>query len=401
MKILTLLGVASLLANAALLAVVGYGVLASKPPQPGPVATPSPADTTPGVAAEPKDIWTSLNSDSLATKRDVLQAEGFPPGAIRAILAAQIREQFAARRKSLEAASQDQPYWKNPIPNREVQAQLRALFNEEQKILRELLGPDPINSHAARLRREFPHLTPEKTDQVAAIRERYDEMRQEVYGTSRGSITPSEREKINSFEKAMHQEIASVLSREELENYDLRTSNTANQLRHSLADFNATEAEFRALFRLQSEFDQQHRFVGGGQTQEQQKTRNDAYKMLNDDIAATLGPARFAEYQRSSDYNFRQTNLLVSRLNLPPDTATKLYAVQKEVEERRTAFYRDMAGRPPATSEQLTTLANDATARITTIFGGNKTATEFYKQYGGSWLTNLTPRPAPAPSAKK
>ncbi len=35
MKILTLLGVASLLANAALLAVVGYGVLAPKPPRLG------------------------------------------------------------------------------------------------------------------------------------------------------------------------------------------------------------------------------------------------------------------------------------------------------------------------------------------------------------------------------
>ena len=189
-----------------------------------------------------------------------------------------------------------------------------------------------------------------------------------------------------------------MLTPEEFDNYDLRTSNTANHLCYLLADFNTTEAEFRALYKLQSAFDDQYRY-GGVMTQEQQRARMDAQKRLNDDISAALGPQRYADYQRASDYNYRQTNQLISRLNLPPETATTLYALQKDIEERRNAIYRDSTPETRSqTTDQVTALANEATTRINAIFGGNKTATDAYKQYGGSWLTNLVPRSAPPPS---
>lgn len=400
MKLLPALGAVSLLGNVALLALLAFGAL-TPPPAPTPAPSPAAPAAAPAPAPAARDIWAGLQAGDLAAQRDILQAEGFPPAAIRALLAAQLRERFAARRKAIEAAQPEQPYWRNPVPDPQAQARLRELMTEEQKALRELLGPDPITSHAARLRREFPRLAAEKIDLIAGIRERYDEQRLEVYGPTRGSLTPSEREKVNQLEKAMRQEIAAVLSPDEFEDYELRTSNTSNQLRFSLGEFNATEAEFRALFRLQSAFDDQYRYVGGGQTVEQQRERSDAHRRLQEDIAATLGVARYADYQRATDYNFRQATALVSRLNLPPETALGLYAVQKDVEERRSSLYRSASPTQPVSREQLAALAADATARITTVLGGNQTATELYKQYGGSWLTNLVPRPVPPPSPRK
>jgi hypothetical protein len=404
MKTTTVIGIASIAANIALLGVIAYGSLASKP------AVRLSTGSSMGASAPKKNAgadgaegWADLASSDLAAQRDRLKEEAFPPSAIRAILAAQIREQFAARRKAIDAGALEQPYWKNPMPDPQSAAQLRALAKEEQKLLRDLLGPDPVNSHAARLRREFPDLAAEKIDQVAAIRERYDEMRQEIYSSGfRGQLTPSEREKINAMEKAMHAEFAAVLTPEELEHYDLRTSNTANNLRYTLANFGATEAEFRALYRLQSAFDEQYRYSGGTMTPEQQRARSDAQKKFNEDIAAALGTARYADYRRASDYNFRQTSQLVSRLNLPPETAMSLYAVQKDAEDRRNALYRNSTPESRGQmTEKLTALANEATARITTILGGNATATAAYKQYGGSWLNNLVPRPPVAPTPKK
>ncbi len=404
MKISTALGLASLVVNAALLGVIAFGSLTTKPEAPAAPAAelPAAAKATAGDAAASANAWAELSANDLAAQRDRLQAEGFPPSTIRAILAAQIREQFAARRKAIDAATANQPYWKNSIADPQTLAQLRALAKDEQKALKELLGPDPLNGNAARLRRELPGVSAEKVDALAAIRDRYDELRQDIYGTTRGQLTPSEREKMNELEKSMHNEFAAVLTPEELENYDLRSSNTANQLRYTLADFGATETEFRALYKLQSAFDDQYRYTGVTMSQEQQRARSDAQKKLNDDIAAALGAERYAEYQRASDYNFRQTSQLVTRLNLPAGTATALYAVQKDVEERRTAIYRDST---PETrgqmTEKFTALANDAKARIDTILGGNKTATIAYQQYGGSWLTNLVPRPAPTTPPKK
>lgn len=398
MKIFPVLGLLSLTANVALLGVLAY---AAFQPQAAPAravavekSTPAPkrAKPAPSVGA-----WSELSSTDLAAQRDRLLAEGFPPSALRAILAAQIRDQFAARRKAIETNLANAPFWKNPTMDLPTQAQLRALAKEEQKALKDLMGSDPIYSHAARLRREFPELAAEKIDQMAAIRERYDELRQDLYGTGfRGTLTPTERDKMNALEKAMHQEFASVLAPAELENYDLRTSNTANSLRYSLSNFGASEAEFRALYRLQSTFDEQHRYTGGTMSQDQQRARSDAQRKLSEDIAAALGAERYADYQRASDYNFRQTSQLVSRLNLPPETATTLYAVQKNIEERRNAIYRDST--PESRSQmtqKLTVLAAEATTRVNAILGGNQTATTAYKQYGGSWLTNMVPRPAP------
>ncbi len=406
MKASTIIGGASLALNLVLLGVLAVGTLDRSAPAvpPAPAASAVAADQK--NSAPPARAWEGLGSTDLAATRDRLQAEGFPPSAIRAILAAQIREQFAARRKAIDASLANQPFWKGFSVDPQIQAQLRALAKEEQQALKNLLGPDPVNSLAARLRREFPDLPGEKVDQIAAMRERYDEQRQDIYGLGRGTPTPSEREKVRALEKSMHQELATLLTPAELENYDLRTSNTANQLRYTLSSFDATEAEFRALFRLQQAYDDQHSYQPGS-TPEQMRQRNEAQKKLNDDIAAALGASRYVEYQRATDYNYRQASQLVARLNLAPETAITLHGVQKEFEERRSALYRNAT---PETRQnltpQLTALQQEATTRVTTVLGGNTTAVNAYKQYGGSWLGNLAPRltppsPPSAPAPKK
>jgi hypothetical protein len=397
-KASTLLVLASLTLNAVLLGVLAFGAFGGAAP-PKPTAPPATRlAPEPSIEAGSRtDAWSELHSTELSLQRDRLQAEGFPPSAVRAILVAQIRERFAARRKAAEAASTDAPFWKNVSLDPQAQAAFRAIAREEQKAIRELLGPDPENGPAARLRQQFPEFPAEKIDQLVAIRERYDEQRQEIFGYSRGQLTPSEREKIAALEKAMHGEFATVLTPEELEHHDLRTSNTANSLRHRLSTFEPTESEFRALYRLQSAFDEQYRFTGTS-TPEQSRLRSEAQRELGLRIAAALGPMRYEEYQRSTDYNFQQANLLVARLGLPPATANTLHAVQKEFEERRNTAYRNST--PSAREElpqQMTALHQEATARISAVLGGNTTAIDAYKQHGGSWLLSMAPRPTPAP----
>jgi hypothetical protein len=129
---MTVVGPVSLLGNLALLAILGAGALTPPSPAPPAPATAAPAAAAPTAAAA-RDIWAGLRADDLAAQRDILQAEGFPPAAIRAVLAAQLRERFAARRRAIESAQPEQPYWRNPVPDASVQARLRALMLEEQK----------------------------------------------------------------------------------------------------------------------------------------------------------------------------------------------------------------------------------------------------------------------------
>jgi hypothetical protein len=395
MKPVNLLALVSLALNAVLLGIFAFGAMdsnASAKRNPPPVVS---KIAEPGTSVpSPLDVWSEVHANELPLQRDRLQAEGFPPSAVRAILMAQIRERFAARRKAAEPGSADAPFWKPIAPDPKNQAELRAIAREEQKAIRDLLGPDPENGPAARLRQQFPELPAEKIDLLAAIRERYDEQRQDVYSYARGQLTPGEREKVAVLEKAMHAEFATVLTPDELEHYDLRTSNTANSLRHRLSTFEPTETEFRNLFRLQRAFDEQYSFTGTS-TPEQSRLRSEAHRDLNQQIAAALGPIRYTDYQRSTDYHFQQASQLVGRLGLPPGTANTLYNVQQEFEERRNAIYRNtIPAKRDELPQQMATLQQEATARISTVLGGNATAIEAYKQHGGTWLVNLAPRPA-------
>lgn len=352
-------------------------------------------------AAMAANLWAEIHSDDLPSQRDKLRADAFPPAMIRAILVAQIRAGFAARRKALEAAQADLPFWRNASPDPNTQAAFRALSKEEQKAIKDLIGSDPENGPAAALRRQFPNFSDETIDQLAAIRERYDQQRMDLFTNIRGpgGMLPDEQAKYDALDKAMHGEFAAVLTPQDLEDYDLRTSNSANQLRYNLVAFNATEQEFRALYKLQSAFDEEFRMLRGTPSEDQMRRRSEGQKQLNDQIKAALGTDRYAEYQRATDYNFRQTTQLVARLELPPETANSLYAVQKEFEQRRNDIYRSSSGGGAAPGserlvEQATALQQEALARVTPILG-SASYVEAYKQYGGSWLANMVPRSPP------
>jgi hypothetical protein len=391
MKTSSLLLAGSLAANVALLAVIAVGGMSgderSRSATPT-MASPKPAST--GSAGADADVWTQVKNADLHSQVERLQAEGFPPSMVRAIIAAQVRESFAARRKALTATN-DSAYWLPPNRDPNTQAALRALGREESKMLKDLLGPDPENGAANQLHRQVPELPADKIDQLGSIRERYDEMRSDLYASIRGTMLPEEREKVNALEKAMHNEFAAVLTPQELESYDLRTSNAASQLRYNLTAFDVTEQEFRALFRLQSAFDEQFGLYTGPTTEEQRRARSDGQKALDENIKAALGDQRYAEYQRANDYNYRTTSQLVARLELPPATTDQVYALQKEFTERMNAL-RTV---PPAErASQVASLATEAQTKLTASLGAR--GYEAYKQYGGSWLQALQNQARPS-----
>ena len=141
MKISVLCLVASVALNLVLAGLLLLGSAETPPPAPRVVAPrPAPASVSPGP-----ETWNGLRADDLAAQRDRLRAEGFPPEVVRAILAARIHERLAARRKALEGAQADQPFWKDPVNNPARQAEFRALYKEESAALKVLLGADPDN----------------------------------------------------------------------------------------------------------------------------------------------------------------------------------------------------------------------------------------------------------------
>jgi hypothetical protein len=357
--------------------------------------TPSLTATAIKTAASPggPDTWSSLRTDDLAQEIKRLEASGFPPHVIRAIIAAHIREQYAARMKALSPDNSNRPFWKNSSSyDAATVSAMRQLYKEEQKAIKDLLGTDPDeNENQMNGRASLSFLSADKADAVKAVITQFDEKRSEAF--SSGFF---DQAKYAALEKEQHEAIASVLTPTELLDYDLRNSMTARSLRDRLLAFEPSESEFRAIYQLQAAFDEKYQsqsYTPGDQ--QAMRARMDGEKQLTNQIKALLTPDRSAVYERLTDYNYVRTSQLVARLDLPATTADQLYAVQKEFEDKRRTIFSGGSTSREEMAEQLTTMKKEATDRLTPLLG-NAANVEVYKQYGGSWLQMFNP-PMPRP----
>lgn len=363
------------------------------------LAAPAPTPVASTAARAGQGFWTSLEGSELPAKVERLRESGFPPNVVRAIVAAQIREGFAARRKALIAASPEPPYWQNAPRDPVLAAALREIDREEQRQVRELAGEPELDDPLMRMSRErgLEFLPAARAADVRKIIREYEERRSDVYSSG---YTMADREKITALEKEQRAAIGRVLTSQELFEYDLRASTTADILREELGAFQPTEEEYRAIYPIRAAFDDRFGVFVPALTPEKMRERNEASRLMATQIKGVLSPERAAEYERSTDYNYRRTSQLVARLELPPETTTQLYNVQKEFDQRRGDLYRNATS--PADrariNEQLRAMQQEAVTRITPLLGGAR-GVEAYKQFGGSWITNMVPRP-PSPARR-
>lgn len=354
--------------------------------------------SAPIVATRPvieAKLWASLATDDLPELVARLRAAGFPKEIVRAIIGGHIAEQFAARRRALDPDESARAFWKDyTVDSRLPLAQLQ-LFREQEKALRNLLGPDAAATDPmtlARQRARFGSLPPEKLDAVQLLASEFDRQRTELFYKT-GTISPADSTRID---RELRTALAAILTPAELEDYDLRSSATGRMLRNELSAFNPSEEEFRAIFKLRQQIDEQFPTSGGFLSQEQMRQRQEAMQNLNRQLTAQFGPDRGAEYARATNYDYRQTSQLVARLNLPPDTTLQLWTVQQDIQQRRLEIYRTTSGTSTADRHAaLASLQTEAVAKVTPLLGGAR-GVEAYRQYGGAWIASLVPPPAPA-----
>lgn len=399
MKALPLVIAASLAANAALVAFVltrsadsttRGAAAASATPALSPKTSALTSSPASSATSNPK-LWSDLNSTSADLPALIarLRAAGFPASVIRAIVTAQVREDFAAKRRALNPTKADLPFWKNDQPtDPKLRLALRDLNREQEAVLTRLLGgPDPDRALFMGIyeRRQYGDLPADKVSQLSTVKRDYDEMRSDIYEASRGgTMLPEDRAKLALLDKEQRADFAQVLTPQELADYDLRSSNTANQMRYNLTAFSPTEAEFRDIFKIQQAFDEKYGQMTPGMTQEQMRLRTEEQKKINEQIKTSLGPERGADYERANDHSYRQAALLAERLNLPKTAATDVWNIQKDLEKRTQALFADNSGAPETRMAQRAALVAEANTKVTAALGERGAA--IYKQNGGYWL---------------
>ena len=348
------------------------------------------------------ETWTNLTTGDLAATGARLQAEGYPPRLQRAILAALISEHFADRHQALADLISAHPWWRGNLygsaTGAKVIAARQLLQRDEKDLLEQLLGPDSSTSDYARARqvRQAGDLPAAKMSELNRINSDYDELISEVRRAAQNILLPEDREKLAFLQQEQRADIAKLLTPDELFEYDLRSSPTASSLRYQLSAFNATEDEYRAIFKVQQAFDAQYPSPEL-MTPDQRRQRGEAQAQLTSQIKAVLPPDRFADYELKTDYSYIQANALVTRLELPPTATADVVAVQKDITTRANAVRSDPALTPDQRNLQLTALGAEASGRLFTTLGDAGLAA--YKQNGGYWLNQLQRPPTPPPPA--
>jgi hypothetical protein len=359
--------------------------------------TPAPAKPVVIAPAPRKQLWPALDmTGDLAVVVTRLRKAGFPADVIRALVSAEINRRYLARNRALTEPDPNAPFWKTQPSfgmSSKSMEEYYQLSRERSKLLRDLFN-DPFfasDEVTSEQRRQFGGLSHQKIDAVQRIEDDYSEMGSQIRAAMNGVILPEDRAKLELLEREKQADLASVLSPEELADYQLRSSPTSRLLARQLGGFDPTEAEFRAIFGAQRAFSEKV-LVGVGGVMDlgavTPEAREAAQAQLVEQLKSALGPTRYADYTRETDRGFQQLVMLAKRENLPSDSAVRAYSMGDTVARESNRIYDDSTLSMEQKTAALQALAQTTRNNLTAILGPTAGAT-YIASVNQRWLNRV------------
>lgn len=265
---------------------------------------------------------------------------------------------------------------------------------EKRELLTALLGsapdekPDLFAGAASQMEAMFDFLPAEKRSKVFEVMQ---DMQTKMQKAMKGGAPDSE-----DFGKMMKESeaaLAAILTPEELLDYNLRFSMTANMMRTQLAGFEPTEQEFLEMFKKRKAHDDEFGVAGMGglnlKGEEKQKQKT-AEQQLNDQIKSLLGQDRYQDYKRAQDFAFQSMYRVADREGLGKDAAVKVYDMKKIAEEQARKLRQDQSLNKEQRNAALQGIRAETENSIRAVFG-DKGYKSYQKQHGAYWLNNISP----------
>jgi len=276
-----------------------------------------------------------------------LRAIHCPEETIQDIIIAAVNKDYAHREAALKLLPHFHHPWEGADP-REARdwdrvSKLRELRREKQRLLKELLGVNVVaempliqskQTHE-RLETALNFLPEYKRETVRDIQERFWEQSQQLRQRTLGYLEAEDHAEYGRLRKERQEALARLLTPQEFDDLEMRTSTTASALRNQIAAFNPSEKEFREIFKLKSNYAEEFSTLDGAQPDDLNfaQKRAAAAQLVEEQIKSTLGPERYADYQRSQDGMYQNLARVVREAALPQDAALKGYEIQKAAME--------------------------------------------------------------------
>jgi hypothetical protein len=348
--------------------------------------------------------WSEVESADYKEYIAKLRGIQCPEETIRDIIVADINKLYAPREAALkvpgdaeDSVSDDRSRRVAPFERRK---QLRAIQLEKNALLKELLGIElPLEPLRARGDRNyelfeaaFKSVPPEKRELVREIQENYwqaSDNLKDKYANRRTADYIEEYKRINVERQA---QLANVLTSDEMDEYEMRTTNVAQNMRSSMEGFNPTDEEFKTIFRIRKAIEEPYGgLLGAGAALDaqgnvvasNQRSYTDRRNEMNEKIKEALGPERAKQYELSQDYNYRTLKQFGDRFGLGQEVVMQSYELQQAYRDQQ----RQLRSNQSLTPEQRTAALQELKANHDSQFNqlvGDRAAKAFHENRGGS-----------------
>ena len=342
------------------------------------------------ASALPAEVWEKAYSEDLPTLTQNLRAAGLPDRLIRAIVSAEINERFKAREEALKPKQAPANYWetqdyyeRNAGETLELRLARLDLRREKDALRVSLLGEEPPKADD---RNPIP---PAKRDAVRKISEDYDTMIQQVEMESRGMPLASDKQKLEFLRAEKDKELRELLTPEEFEANQLRTSRIAQSLRWELAGFKPSEDEFVLIHKLKESDPELSRNADNSYTSEDWDRRRAAEKKMNETLRQEMGQERYEDYVRAKNYEYRQLTQLASRFQLPKADINEIYDQRRTVPEAALAVAKDPNLSRAEKETALKAMAEKARQSVYAKLGQEAGEAYLKSNHGTNWLQSL------------
>jgi hypothetical protein len=212
-----------------------------------------------------------------------------------------------------------------------------------------------------------------------------------------GAPDAEDMKQMQKVQKEMEAELAGIMTPQELQDYQLRMSQTAMVMRMQLASFDPTEQEFRDIFKRKKAFDDEYGLMGMGSLSKEEREKRDAAKKdMDATLKATLGDERYADYERSQDWAYQGISKAAERAGLGKDDAIKVYDMKKAAEDQAKQVRQDKSLNKDQRNAALQGIRTETENSIRTVFG-DKASQSYFNGQTAYWLKNISPDPKPTP----
>lgn len=348
--------------------------------------------------------WQMVESEDYKNYIANLRAIGCPEETIRDIIIADVNKLFATRQSQAGASAKETfQYWKKGRTmfrglDEEKLKQQKALAEEKRTLIKELLGIDFVdNTATAEAFNPFSEmlgfLSKEQQQQVAELEATYVAKQQKLFeNRGAGPPTAEDRNKFRELERQKEAEIAKTLTPQEFEDYQLRMSQTAQAVRGTLGDFEATEQEFREIFKARKPFDDQYGpFSNNDEDPASFAQRVAARTQMETQLRQTLGEERFQQWNYESQYASSSLRGVAEQHNIPRENIYQAFDVRKNAQQAAAELLLNNTLAESQRQEALRGIRNEAETAWRDLLGPD--GWNSYNRRGSRWLDQISPPP--------